>query len=120
MEPRLFDEFPQDLMLPEQFEVAVNATSIRDPKLIAASKAIFVDGTTAIKIAKKHHINVSKLYLAAASIKAKWGEICSKEGWKYASFAIPDELVPIAIEYQRSLLKAYIEKKANHKRRAKT
>ena len=56
MESRTFDEAEPDPMLPEQFEVAVNATQIRTRELIQACRAVLVDGASAPEIAKALNI----------------------------------------------------------------
>jgi len=119
MRPRTFDEAEPDPMLPEQFEIAVNATQIRKPELIEACRAMFVDGVAATEIAKKLGIEVSNVYRAAGTIEGKWEEICAGERWTYLSLAIPEKFVPMVMEYQRDLLKGYSEKKGKRKRPAK-
>ena len=120
MESSTFDEAEPDPMLPEQFEVAVNATQIRKPELIAACRAVLVDGASAPKIAEKLNIDdVSNVYRAVSSIREKWEQICATEGWKYVPLVVPEDLVATVMELQRKLLKGYSEKKGKRGPRGK-
>ena len=120
MRSRKFDEAEPDPMLPEQFELAVNATQIRRPELIAACRAVLVDGAAAKEIAETLKIDdVSNVYRAMGIIKAKWEEICATEKWTYVPLALPEEVVDMAMAYERNLLKKYAEKKGKRVRRGK-
>jgi hypothetical protein len=120
MESSTFDEAEPDPMLPEQFEIAVNATQIRTPELIAACKAVLVEGAVAKEIAEKLKIDdVSNVYRALKRIKRKWEKICAKEEWTCVSLALPGDVIDMAMAYERNLLKKYSEKKGKRSRRGK-
>ena len=120
MRSRTFDEAEQDPMLLEQFEIAVSATQIRKPELIEACKAVLVEGAVAKEIAEKLKIDdVSNVYRALKRIKRKWEKICAKEGWTCVSFALPADVIDMAMAYQRNVLKKYSEKKGKRGRRGK-
>ena len=120
MRSRKFDEAEPEPMLPEQFEIAVNATQIRTPELIAACKAVLVEGAAPKEIAETLKIDdVSNVYRAMGIIKAKWEEICAAEKWTYVPLALSEEVVDMAMAYERNLLKKYTEKKGKRGRRGK-
>jgi hypothetical protein len=117
---RTLDEAEPDPMLPEQFEIAANATQIRKPELISASRAVLVDGAAAPEIAKKFNIDdVSNIYRAVSSIRQKWEQICAAEEWEYLPLAFPRSVMSVMLAFQRELLKNYGEKKAKRGRHTK-
>ncbi len=119
MGSRTFDEAEQDPMLPEQFEIAVNATQIRTPELIQACRAVLVDDVPGPEIAEKLNIESSNVYRAVSSIRRKWKQICATERWECFPLAVPKDLIPTVMALQRKLLKDYSEKKGKRKRRGK-
>jgi hypothetical protein len=119
MGSRTIDEAEQDPMLPEQFEIAVNATQIRTPELIEACKAVLVHSVPGPEIAAKLGVESSNVYRAVSSIKRAWEKICATEKWEYYPFAVPEDLIPMVMAFQRKLLKDYSENKGKRKRRVK-
>ena len=98
----------------------MNATQIRTPELIAACRAVLVDDAAVKEAAERFKIDdVSNVYRALGIIKAKWEEICATEKWTYVPFALPEDVVDMAMAYQRNLLKKYSEKKGKRGRRGK-
>ena len=113
----LIDNSDPDPMLAEQFEVALAATQIRAPELIAACRAVLVDGMLAPEAAKVHNVTASSIYRATASIRQKWEKICTKQDWVYAPVAAPREVMDVILAFQRNLLSAYQQR--GKKRRGK-
>lgn len=120
MESSTFDEAEPDPMLPEQFELAVNATQIRTPELIEACRAVLVDGAVAKEVAEKLEIeDVSNVYRALSTIKARWADICTEERWAYVPLAVPEDVIDTVMAFQRRLLKKYGEEQGKPGRRGK-
>src|SRR5688500_13589158 len=88
-------------MLKEQFDTAVEATQIRNPRLIEACRAVLVDGRVATDVVATYGLQSPNVYRAIATIKEKWDQICAKEGWDYCPVALPRNYMKLILELQR-------------------
>lgn len=101
-----------DPMLPEQFEIALAATKIRIPELREACRDVLVDGLQPPDAAKRRKVDdVPSVYRAITSIKERWKQICTDEGWDYLPFAFPRNLSTLVLELQREHLQRYSARK---------
>jgi|SRR5579884_1103919 len=101
-----------DPMLAEQFQIAIDATQIRKPELIEACRDVLVDGLPATEAAQKRNVDdVTTVYRAIATVKERWDQICTAEGWEFVPLAFPRTLMSALKEFQREQLKRYSEVK---------
>jgi len=116
-----YESADRDPMLPEQFQLAIDATQIRKPELIEACKDVLVAGLQATEAAQRRNIDdVTTVYRAIATVKEKWDQICTAEEWEFVPLAFPRDIMKALKEFQREQLKRYSELKAKGRRKKKT
>jgi hypothetical protein len=110
----------RDPMLPEQFQIAINATKIRKPELIEALRDVLVEGLQVAEAAQRRNIDdVTSVYRAIPTVRERWDQICRDEEWEFVSLAFPREIMKALKEFQRDQLKRYSELKGKGRRRKK-
>jgi hypothetical protein len=105
--PRTENEDDAEPMLLEQFNVAVDRTQIRTPELIAACKAVLVENKKASEIAQARNLDGAHVRRAVITIREKWQEICTEQGWEYLPIALPHSVMKLVLEMQHAQLEKY-------------
>ena len=94
-------------MLPEQFQIAMDRTQIRTPELIAACRSVLVENKKASEVAHARGLDAAHVRRAATTVREKWQEICTEQGWEYLPVALPRSSMKLVLEMQREQLEQY-------------
>ena len=104
----IYEEAESDPMLVEQFNVALKATQVRIPELIAACRDVMVEGLSTAEASRRHNIeNSTTISRAVKTIRDKWDEICAEQGWTFMPVAVPTSWAKLLVEIQREQLDRY-------------
>jgi DNA-binding phage protein len=106
-------------MLAEQFDIAMERTQIRTPELIAACRSVLVESKKASEVAQARGIDAAHIRRAVTTIREKWQEICTEQGWEYLPVALPRHAMKLVLEMQREHLEQYREGKSGGRKKKK-
>ena len=90
-EPWTENEDEADPMLPEQFQIAMDRTQIRTPELIAACRSVLVENKKASEVAHARGLDAAHVRRAATTVREKWQEICTEQGFGQRCSQISEE-----------------------------
>jgi hypothetical protein len=107
-------------MLPEQFQIALERTRTRNPKLITAARVVLVDGAMSSEVAERMGIDAAHVRRAVHGIREKWQTICSEQGWECLPIALPRSSMKLVLEMQREQLDRFRAKERETKKRRTT
>lgn len=117
--PWIENEDEAEPMLAEQFDIAMERTQIRTPELIAACRSVLVESKKASEVAQARGIDAAHIRRAVTTIREKWQEICTEQGWEYLPVALPRHAMKLVLEMQREHLEQYRDGKKSGSRKKK-
>ena len=109
------------LMREDIFNIAADAVRFRRvgsevPDVVRAAKAVLVKGVKPSAAAEQFAVQQSRVSEAIAKIRAKWDEICDKQGWVTHTLSLPADIMDLVRQIEANAIKPLLVAKPKRKR----
>lgn len=109
------------LMREDIFNIAADAARFRRvdnevPDVVKAARAVLVKGVKPSVAAEQFAVQQSRVSEAIAKIRAKWDEICGKQGWVTHTLSLPPDIMDLVRQIETNAIKPLLAANPRKKR----